>query len=414
MRIFKIVKTGFCVLALAVTAACGGGDSADVIVNNAPTDGGDPTPAPSGFDASPLINTIADDVIVGTYRGMADATQDLVDAVVVLTDGNLNQANLEMAQDAWYQARRYWESSEGFLWGPIDTEGFDPRLDDWPVNKVDLDNILVDNFVDVSNQGVVDQLDTTVKGFHTIEYMLFNDGTGNEDTNGCGVAVPGTQACFDNILAALADSRRSDYLRGIAINVNDIAFQTLDAWLTSGGDFLSSVTSAGSGSAIYPSQRALIEEVIQGAIGILDEVGSGKLGGPFGEGNPLTVESKFSGNSLTDFQFNMRSIRNLYCGQLSIQTESAENACITTGNAGLASLVIEQNAALHERMTDAIDSAVSGIANIPGPYYQAVESSVTDPVVAQTIQNSIDAVLNLLELMQSELLPLLNDVDFAS
>ncbi len=414
MKFLTACRRGLYLASFALLTACGG-DSADVIIQNGgSTDDDDDTPPVStGFDATGLIDTIGDTVIVGTYRGMAEGTQDLVDAIVILTDGNLTQSNLQTAQQAWFTTRKYWESSEGFLWGPIDTEGFDPRLDDWPVNKVDLDNILADTSVDVSNQSVIDQLETTVKGFHTIEYLLFNDGTGNEDTAGCGAAAPGSSDCYGNVLAALADPRRAAYLRGIAINVNDVAHQTLDAWLASGGNFIAQVLDAGQGSATYPSQSALLEEVIQGMIGIADEVGSGKIGDPFSNNDPLTVESKFSGNSLTDFQYNMRSLRNLYCGVQSIGTESAENACIASGNDGLAALVSEENPELHQQMIDAIDAAVAAIADIPAPYYQAVEAAATDAGTAASIQDAIDAILTLMDLMSDELLGQLEDVEFA-
>jgi predicted lipoprotein len=407
----KSVNRGVCIALLFLLAACGG-DSADVIINN-PSPGGNPDPAPTGFDASEIIMDIGEGVIIPTYQGMADATGKLLATVTVLADGNLTRSNLEAAQSAWYEARKYWESSEGFLWGPIDTEGFDPKLDDWPVNKVDLDNILADQSVDLGNQGVIDQLETTVKGFHTIEYILFNDGTGNEDTAGCGAAEAGTEACYNNILAALANPRRIEYLHGIAVNVDTVANQTIDAWLASDGNFIEQVVSAGKGSTLYPSQSAMLEEVVQGMIGIADEVAAGKLGDPFGAGNPLTVESKFSGNSLTDFQFNIRSLRNLYCGRESIGTESAVSACGTSGNSGLAGVVSENDNALHQEVLAAIDAAVMAIADIPGPYYKAVEASTSDPALAQTIQKAIDAVKNVMNLMQGDVLPLLNEVDFA-
>lgn len=412
MELKEIIRGGMCVSVLVLLSACGG-DSADIIVNNSETGGGVTDPTPSGFDASDLIAATAEQVIMGTYQGMANATDALYASVTVLADGNLNRSNLETAQDAWYDARKYWESSEGFLWGPIDTQGYDPRLDDWPVNKIDLDNILADGSIDVSNQGVIDQLETTVKGFHTIEYMLFNDGTGNEDSNGCGQAQAGSFQCAANILAALSDSRRASYLRGIAQNVDAVADLTLNAWLASSGSFVTEVTDAGQGSSIYLSQSALVEEIVQGAIGIADEVSAGKLGDPFGANNPLTVESKFSGNSLTDFQYNIRSIRNLYCGVQSVGTESAVNACNSSSNRGLADLVSEVDAVLHEDMLAAIDAAVGAIADIPGPYYTAVVAAESNAATAQVIQNAIDAVLALMELMQGELLVLVDSTDFA-
>jgi predicted lipoprotein len=403
----------FLFAAVVTTLGACGGDSADVIINNpgGGGDGGGGTPT-TGFDASDLVENVANDVIVGTYEGMADATQDLLEAVLVLSNGNLTRANLVAAQNAWYEARKYWEASEGFLWGPIDTEGFDPRLDDWPVNKVDLDNILADTSLDLGNQVVIDQLDTTVKGFHTIEYLLFNDGTGNEDTTGCGAADPGTEACYANVLTALADPRRAAYLEGITVNVNDVAQATLEAWLPTGDNFLASVVQAGKGSTVYTGQRAIVEEFVQGAINIADEVGSGKLGDPFSAGDPLTVESKFSGNSLVDFQYNMRSVRNLYCGRLSVGTESAVNACAASGNAGVAELVSEEDAALHSDTIAAIDDAISALADIPAPYEVAVVAAGSDPATRQAIQAAIDAVLALRDLLTGEVLPLLDDVDF--
>ena len=56
---------------------------------------------------------------------------------------------------------------------------------------------------------------------------------------------------------------------------------------------------------------------------------------------------------------------------------------------------------------------MGAIADIPGPYYQAVVAAQDDPVLARTIQDAIDAVLALMGLMQGEVLPLLDEVDFS-
>ena len=44
--------------------------------------------------------------------------------------------------NAWVAARVPWEQSEGFLFGPVDTFGYDPAMDSWPVNRTDLDAVL--------------------------------------------------------------------------------------------------------------------------------------------------------------------------------------------------------------------------------------------------------------------------------
>lgn len=388
--------------AVMALSACGGGGGGS---NN-------PPPPATGFDASGVLNALASDTIFTTYTEMAARTTDLLDAVNVLAGGNVTRASLEEAQSAWIAARVPWEASEGFLWGPIDTQGLDPGLDSWPVDKVQLDDVIASN-LDLSDQAVIDTLETTVKGFHTIEYLLFNDGTGNQDTYGCGQAASGTDACFDNIIAALADPRRIEYLVGITIDVNDVAISAADAWDTSAGDYISTVEEAGQGSDVYTTQRSVMQEVVQGLIGITDEVANaGKINDPFTAHDPLTVESKFSGNSLTDFQYNIRSIRNIYCGMYSGTPDDTDTVCATAGDAGLAAFVSDQDPALDATVRAQIDDAIDAIGLIREPFEQAVIDSATDSEVEASIQGAIDAINVLKTTLEVDVTDLVANAEF--
>jgi putative iron-regulated protein len=386
-------------------AACGGGGGGGGS-NNPP-----PPPA-TGFDASGVLGALATDTIFATYTEMAARTTDLLDAVNVLAGGNLSRASLEAAQSAWIAARVPWEASEGFLWGPIDTQGLDPGLDSWPVDKVQLDNVIASN-LDLSDQAVIDTLDTTVKGFHTIEYLLFNDGTGNQDTYGCGQAASRTDACLDNILAALADPRRIEYLVGITIDVNGVAISAADAWDTGDGDYISTVENAGQGSDVYTTQRSVMQEVVQGLIGITDEVANaGKINDPFTAHDPLTVESKFSGNSLTDFQYNIRSIRNVYCGTYSGTPDNTDTVCATAGDAGFTAFVSDADPTLDAAVRAQIDDAIDAIGLIPEPFEQAVIDSATDADVEASIQGAIDAINVLKATLEADVTDLVANAEF--
>jgi putative iron-regulated protein len=393
---------------LMMLTACGGGGGDDGGSNNPP-----PPPPATGFDASDVLSALATDTIFATYTEMNARTTELLDAVNVLAAGNVTRTTLQAAQDVWIAARVPWEGSEGFLWGPIDTQGLDPGLDSWPVDKVQLDDVIASN-LDLSDQAVIDTLDTTVKGFHTIEYLLFNDGTGNEDTYGCGAAASGTDACLDNIIAALtSDPRRLEYLVGITIDVNDVAASAAEAWDTAGGDYITTVEAAGQGSAVYTSQRSVIQEVVQGLIGITDEVANaGKINDPFTAHDPLTVESKFSGNSLTDFQYNIRSIRNIYCGSYDASTDDTATACGNAGDAGLTAFIADQDADLDATLRTEIDDAIAAIGLIPEPFEQAVIDSATDADVAATIQGAIDAINVLKGTLEGEVTDLVADAEF--
>jgi hypothetical protein len=93
-----------------------------------------------------------------------------------------------------------------------------------------------------------------------------------------------------------------------------------------------------------------------------------------------------------------------------VGTESAVNACAASANQGLAELVASESPELHDGIVAAIDAATTAIADIPGPYYEAVGNgnAATDAVIA----DAIDRVRELFDLLSGNLLTLLDDVDF--
>ena len=66
-----------------------------------------------------IINHVSYNVILATYNDLATKTAELSAAVDALA-ANTNQENLDKAQAAWRAARIPWESSESFLFGPVD------------------------------------------------------------------------------------------------------------------------------------------------------------------------------------------------------------------------------------------------------------------------------------------------------
>jgi uncharacterized iron-regulated protein len=88
------------------------------------------------------------------------------------------EANLANVRQAWREARVPWEKSEGFLFGPVDQQGIDPSIDSWPVNETDLDAVLESG--QTLTKSYIDGLDGTLKGFHTIEYLLFGTSSNKQ------------------------------------------------------------------------------------------------------------------------------------------------------------------------------------------------------------------------------------------
>lgn len=127
-----------------------------------------------------IVESYVDEVVVPTYRNLVSCNNALRDAVNRLARYP-SDAAFESACDAWLEAREPWEKSEAFLFGPVDQLGLDPNMDSWPLDQ----NAIVQNL----NTGSFDNLDWSdgdsddvieaaqnLRGFHTLEFLLFKDG----------------------------------------------------------------------------------------------------------------------------------------------------------------------------------------------------------------------------------------------
>ena len=247
------------------------------------------------FDVTTTLNDFANKVVLATYTDLDNRAGDLLIAVKAL-EGDTTQANLGQAQAAWKATRKPWEQSEAFLFGPVDTQGLDPALDSWPVNRVDLDGVLASN--QTLTEASIDALEDTLKGFHTIEYLLFRDGDQRKATD--------------------ITPRELEYLVATTANLTAKTAQLRNAWEASGENFAAEVANAGTSSTIYKSQKDAMQEMVNSMIVIADEVANGKLSDPFNERDTTLVESQFSFNSINDFQDNIRGIQNVYIGKFTV------------------------------------------------------------------------------------------------
>jgi len=317
-----------------------------------------------------VIQNYARNVIFNTYADLAEQTRSLRAAILEL-QLETTARNLHQAQNAWRNARRPWEQSEAFLFGPVDTQGLDPSLDSWPINATDIQNVVDSDTVLTAE--TVNALDPTLKGFHVIEYLLF--GSNNNKT------------------VSELTARELTYLIAAATALSNDAQTLVDAWNPNAGNFLSELSKAGAGSATYPSLASAAQEMVEGMIGIADEVINGKLLKPLDERDPNLVESQFSGNSRTDFINNIRGLGNVYTG----------NYLLSEGP-GLNALVKSINPVLDEAITNQIEKSIAAIYAIPHPFTASIGS---DP---DSIQAAIDETKKLLPLLIDDLLPLVRTI----
>ena len=127
-----------------------------------------------------IVDNYVDAVVVPTYKSLKEKNEALYRTVLNFKNSP-SDANFANACNAWLEAREPWEKSEAFLFGPVDALGLDPNMDSWPLDQ--------DNIVQILNSGNYDNLDwsdgddddtieavQSVRGFHTLEFLLFKDG----------------------------------------------------------------------------------------------------------------------------------------------------------------------------------------------------------------------------------------------
>ncbi len=357
------VWTLFCFLLLtsAFVIGCGSDDE---------TDSPDDSQA-AAFDASTMLNNFANTVVLTTYTELDNKAGELLAAVKAL-EKDTTQTNLENAQQAWKATRTPWEQSEAFLFGPVDTQGLDPALDSWPVDHVNLQSVLDSN--DALTVEFVSGLEDTQKGFHTIEFLLFRDGNQRK--------------------ASDITPRELEYLVATTENLKASTSQLRLAWAPEGENFSSAVAQAGKGSAIYPSQSAAVQEMINGMITIADEVANGKISDPYNESDTTLVESQFSFNSISDFQDNIRGIQNVYMGKY-----------MTEGQ-GLNDFVSSTDPQLDSRFQSEIQAAIDAIGEIPDPFRDSITAN------RAAVQAAIDAVSKVQQTLEQDILPLIQASEF--
>jgi uncharacterized iron-regulated protein len=314
------------------------------------------------YDYTNIINSYSDNVIIATYSDLKIKTADLQIACDSFAN-NPTQPNLNLAANAWYAARAPWELSEAFLFGPVSFLSIDPSMDSWPVDETQLESVLSSTF-ELTPDFVRNGLGYSLRGFHTLEYFLFTDGSFRD---------------FSNIT-----ERGRLYMTSVATVLAEDAVNVHDQWVSSyGAEF----KNAGKSGSRYSSVNQAVQEIADGIITIVDEVGNGKISEPFVTKDVNTVESQYSWNSLTDFSNNITGVKNAYLGG--------------TGT-GLDEYVKSKNSPLNDRVLSEIEDAITKISSIPEPFRNNLNANTE-------IQASIDACNTLLETFINDVKPLLSE-----
>jgi putative iron-regulated protein len=338
-----------------------------------------------------ILNHVGNNVILKTYTDLAASAKALSDQVQVLAQ-QPTPSNFAAAQQGWRDMRVYWEASEAFLFGPVESLAIDPTIDTWPLNRRDLDAVLASNrslTVDfVRNLGV------NLQGFHVVEYLLFGNGeTGPNKT------------------VEQLTPREVEYLVSTSALLAEHTGKLAYAWSNNADPdrpnlpgYVKFISQPAPSNPYYKTEQSVLIELVNGMIGIIDEVGNGKLADPMGANagaaNPSLVESPFAWNSLNDFTNNIRSAYSVYTGQ-----------CGTSTGPGIRDVVQRVNPQLAAQVEQRLLQAMQRIQDIAGPEKLDFRQAIFDPAARARVQAAMTDLLDLRNLLDKRVLPIVEAED---
>lgn len=328
-----------------------------------------------------------------TYAAMADAAIEMRDLCHIMQEkfeaGTLTQDDIRAAGEAWRAARKNWELSEAFLFGPAANHNIDPHIDSWPLDKAAMDNLLVQirngNPWSLENNGGYGLI-----GFHAVEYMLFELSA---DENTALVHTTNYTAEELEYLVAVADDLCEQCVCLEACwagteNLSAIKQQILaDADLDYGEQYGWEMKNAGSKGSSFKTYQEAAEEILQGCIDIADEVGNTKIGRPHigsSSEDKNYIESPYSLNSIEDFADNIRSVKNAYMG---------------VSGSSLSDYIRGIDADTDAAVRKAIDDAITAIEGIKEPFAKFAtgpESEAAMVAIGTTLVATLEQAMDII------------------
>ncbi len=274
-----------------------------------------------GAEPAQVSEAFVEQLVLPSYTALAEESGDLKEALQTLAN-NPTDAHLAAARQQWIETRPLWEKTESWAFGPAETEGLDGDLDDWPVSVLELEQAFR---TDPFTADTFSWLGTTSIGFHGIEFVLY--GGENEPP-----------------MAADLTPQQTSYLRFAGKAFHNTAQQLLSSW--TGTD--------GFGAQLMGDPEGTILEMVEGAIGTLEEVHLEKLGAVLEEG-PEGLESRFSGTTNADIVNNVSGAQSVF------------------EDTGLKQLLAEKNAGLAEQLSESLAMGVSAAEAMPSNLGAAAE-----------------------------------------
>ncbi|MFN6379886.1 MAG: imelysin family protein [Flavobacteriales bacterium] len=245
------------------------------------------------FDRTELLRNYADNIIKPAFEDLYDATDEMNSAIINFAMYPYQQ-RLDEAREAWRQAYNQFMYCNSFNFGPAGESGIRKSLVEeiatWPANVALINQNIADGnytFNDFNRDN---------RGFHAIEYLLFN-GTSDEEI----------------INSVLNNPSFKNYLMMLAVKVSGEVYLVLEDW---NGQYYNEFISK-NGTDVGSSCSMMYNEFVKS----FEAIKNFKLGIPLGlragqtAPSPSSVEAFYSKESLRFLTTHLQTIEALWYGR---------------------------------------------------------------------------------------------------
>ena len=296
-----------------------------------------------------VVENYVPNVVYSTYKALADESEILYTALSAASEKgvkSLTQNDIDAICTTFLNARKYWEQSEAFLYGPATTFGIDPHIDTWPLDVEALATALsnADQMAMLRGEDGIAyagaKLGQELLGFHGIEFILFRNGKNRSlaalqakesDEAFAKYNVTGEQELI--YATAVAGDLRDNCYRLYASWNPDAAkkytdrMEEIEAETEINGKLYGEnmLGAARLGSSFETWEEVISTILIGGCSNICAEVADVKMGNAHSGEDINYIESPYSEKSFQDFIDNILSIQYSLYGSLDAETPSSNS-----------------------------------------------------------------------------------------
>ncbi len=296
-----------------------------------------------------VFNDIAG-VITTSYDELYNSSIELQAALSHFRDEK-TQVTLDAAREAYRVCRAKWMMSQAFLFGPIKTANLISTLNTWPISPTNLGGTIL-------TPDDIHFRDGSVKGFHTIEYLIFGDSVNKQISDF-------KEREFDYLSALLMEfTRQIEYLTAIWAN------------------YAVNVEKAGTTESEFATIKDAFKTICVNQSFFLDAPENTTIFKEFYDPNPKSIESQYSRNTNQDFANLIHGVKNVYLGGYGIEGK------------GLSALVAPSDKALDTKIREELDALVVAINDMTPWYGEAIITNTAKVMIVKTMLQTLQIDLN--------------------